>query len=54
MSQPAKRPYKRRVKEDLNKNDLIHEEKVMKKKKLRTRSGRVSRPPKHMVTGELE
>ena len=48
-----RRPYRKRIKEEDDKVDgpeLTREEKETKKKhRPRTRSGRVSRPPKHMV-----
>ena len=53
MIQNVKRPYRKRKHEDEDKTDapdLSKEEKEARKKhRPRTRSGRVSRPPKHMV-----
>lgn len=54
LSQSGRRPYKKRkLEEDLDKQDgpeLSKEEKEIRKKhRPRTRSGRISKPPKHMV-----
>ncbi|XP_060066043.1 uncharacterized protein LOC132546347 [Ylistrum balloti] len=54
LSQSSRRPYKKRkLEEDLDKQDgpdLSKEEKELRKKhRPRTRSGRISKPPKHMV-----
>ncbi len=54
LTLPVRRPYRKRKLDETDKStsgpDLSKEEKEQRKKaRLRTRSGRISRPPKHMV-----